>query len=243
MFVLGLIIAGSIGVIAVNLSANDISYGNGTVKDALDELYTSSRGVSCLYLSGTKGQVGSKYICDPGDGVARNFYILKVDTDEVKLIMERNLSDEIGNVKTMSYSDANSFISNNNINTSWKNAKSVSLPSIQDIANAGGITGWDVTTATTSNWSYFGVNSQNDTRKRSNYIWLYDYTRECSSYECTNSLSSSYAYGYWSNDLIQNDSTRAWNVFRGGYIGYDTKTIDTHYGVRPVITMEKTQLN
>ena len=40
MFILGIIIAGSIGVIATSLSANNISYGNGTVKDALDELYT-----------------------------------------------------------------------------------------------------------------------------------------------------------------------------------------------------------
>jgi len=38
-FVLGLIIAGAIGVIALNVTADDISYGNGTVKDAIDELY------------------------------------------------------------------------------------------------------------------------------------------------------------------------------------------------------------
>ena len=38
-FVLGLIIAGAIGVIAISVSADDISYGTGTVKDAIDELY------------------------------------------------------------------------------------------------------------------------------------------------------------------------------------------------------------
>ena len=39
-FVLGLIIAGAIGVIAISVSADDISYGSGTVKDAIDDLYT-----------------------------------------------------------------------------------------------------------------------------------------------------------------------------------------------------------
>ena len=38
-FVLGLIITGAIGVIAISVSADDISYGTGTVKDAIDELY------------------------------------------------------------------------------------------------------------------------------------------------------------------------------------------------------------
>ena len=39
MFLLGVFAVGTIGVVAVNINANDINYGNGTVKDALDDLY------------------------------------------------------------------------------------------------------------------------------------------------------------------------------------------------------------
>jgi len=40
-FILGIVLTLSIGVLASTIAANSISYGNGTVKDALDELYSN----------------------------------------------------------------------------------------------------------------------------------------------------------------------------------------------------------
>lgn len=55
----GLIIFGTISVIALNISANDISYGNGTVKDAIDDLYTKKQ-LSTISLIDTKNISGNK---------------------------------------------------------------------------------------------------------------------------------------------------------------------------------------
>ena len=244
MFVLGLVIAGSIGVIAVNLSANNISYGNGTVKDALDELYSSSKGVSCLYLSGTKGQIGSRYICDPGDGVARNFYILKVDTNEVKLIMEQNLSDTVGTQKMLDWDTAMSFFftgAGSDIKTSWKNVSDISLPDASDIAAATNITSWDGSTS--MNDPYFG----GSTSARVNYTWLYNYTRGCVAVgSCSNEYGDTdqnHAYGYWTSSSVSDNQNSAWQATRGGNLEKSIKSYSTYSGVRPVITMQKTQLN
>ena len=101
MFLLGAIIFTGIGACAtIKLQASEIEYSEGvSIKDKIDDLYskTNSNKV-CFYISGTKGAVGARYLCEPGDGTARYFYILKVDTNTVKLIMEKNITDNTNNV-------------------------------------------------------------------------------------------------------------------------------------------------
>lgn len=252
IFVLGLVIAGSIGVYAtIKIQSSEIGYKEGTVEDALNDLYSKANNSkkTCLYASGTKGQIGAKYLCDPGDGIARYFYILEVDSNNVKLIMEKNLSDSIGSNATMTWNDAMSFLENNNISTLWKNVSSVDIPSAQEIANAaemnnGTTTHWDVTAAST--WMYLGTNSQSDTSKRTNYVWLYNYTRSCvSTGNCTNQLpdNNSSPRGYWTKDLVYNNASNAWDINRGGnlHIGVVSNAADN--GVRPVITISSNQLS
>ena len=133
------------------ISASSITYNGTTVDLVLNDLYSkvnSAGGKTCLYLSGTKNEVGAKYICDPGDGIARSFYILKVNTNDVELIMDRNISDSVGLSATMSWEDAMSFFTTGaGKDLSWTNAISVGLPGAQAIADAGEIPNWDVTTA------------------------------------------------------------------------------------------------
>ena len=125
---------------------------------------------------------------------------------------------------------------------SWTNVKNIDLPSAQEIADAGGITNFDVSTAT--NWSYFGVNSQSDTSRRTNYVWLYDYVIGCRVNGCNTSYEesdTSHAHGYWTKNLIHNDSTSAWDVLKNGSLDYVGITSNSR-GVRPVITINKSQL-
>ena len=235
---------------ASQILASDISYRNGTVESALNDLYdkaNSSTGLVCMKLSGTTNQVGAKYHCDLGDGELRNFYVLKVGTDDVELIMERNISDTVGSSTTMSWNDATSFFDEGHDGYSLKQTwltkvKEVKLPDAQTIVNAGGITGFDVTQHVDLVYVYFGTNSQSDYSKRNNYLWLWDYTRECPN--CSNSLSSSYAYGYWtSSKTVENSSSNAWNVHYIGCLNSSyALTDDTHIGVRPVITVAKSKL-
>ncbi len=250
-FLIGVISAGSIGEYAtVKIQASEVGYNGTPLDEVLNDLYNRSnnRKAVCMLLDGTVNTVGAKYSCNPGDGTARNFYLLKVAGDNVKLIMEQNLSDTVGS-PTMNHSTALAYFTSGagvSIKNSWTNVMSIDLPDAQDIADAGNITGWNVVTATEDNWSYFGVNSQSDGNKKSNYAWLYNYTRGCVNYgACTIQYSNgdtNKANGYWTKDLISNNSTSAWIVNKYGSLTHDSTSVDTNCGVRPVITVPKSNL-
>lgn len=245
-FMLGLIIAGSVGVYAaIKIQADEIEYKDGTVEDALNDLYSKANNSkkTCLYVSGTKGAVSSKYLCDPGDGVARYFYILKADGNQVQLIMERNLSDEVGSHVIMSWNDAMTFFDEGHDGYStkqaWKNVSSIDLPSAQEIADVGNIPNWDINTVeyksvSTDNYYYFGGNQSN----ASSYMWLYNYSRGNSMPD-----DDGYPWGYWTQDLVVNSNgDRIWVVHKNGML-FPTSQSNVSYGVRPVITISTSQLS
>ena len=103
-------------------------------------------------------------------------------------------------------------------------------------------------------WFYFDKNGSSygqtqvaNASNLSNYRWLYNYTRECKDYGCDSatSLGSTEAYGYWTRDIVaqQKDSTgRAWIVHRYGSLSLNTVSNDAAHGVRPVITVLKSNL-
>lgn len=251
-FIIGVIITGSISVFAT-IAASNITYKNTNVEEALDDLYekanSNDNDAFCILLSGTKNTVGAKYACNPGDGIIRNFYLLAIDNNKAKLIMEQNLSDTVGSPR-MNYATALAFFETGagvSTKNAWTNVDDVDLPSAQDIANAGGITGWDVTTATRNDKSYFGANGYTDSDKgnRTPYVWLYNYTRGCSYYgACTNEYGdndTSKSYGYWTKDMVYGSTDRAWGVIRTGALEPDG-TSSQDDGVRPVITVLKSNL-
>ena len=113
----------------------------------------------CTATSGTISYtVGTEYTCDPGDGITRTFYILedgdnttlvKGDTGtagigEVSLIMNNNIGDTVawsedgttknGPVTALAYLKSQT--------NNWENV-SVSLPSANQIAKAGGDDTWN----------------------------------------------------------------------------------------------------
>ena len=256
-FILGAIIFGGIGVVAtVQFQANEVGYRDTTVDRALDTLYekANAKETICMKLSGTSLAVGSKYHCNLGENELRNFYVLKVDdnNNEVELIMEKNLSDEVGTQRTMTWNDANTFFNEGHPGYQTKQtwltkAKEVKIPDVQTIAYAGGVPNWDTTTVTKANEAYFGTNNYTDSSKRSNYAWLYGYTKGCSTAGCTSGSnfypdSDGYPQGYWTEDLIQNDTSLAWSVSRVGAILYYSTTDNIRNGVRPVIVVSKTSL-
>ena len=227
---------------ATKFQANEIGYKGTTVDKALDDLYgkANSRIIVCALLDGTSKQVGAKYDCDPGDGIHRTFYVLKVNSNDIDLIMDRNITDTIlvNNSKLLDWNSAIHFFDEGNpgysITGAWDNVISISLPSIQDIADAGGITNFNY--ETDSNCAFFGASNLNDASKKTNYIWLYDYSRACSNHGCTNSLPDidGYPFGYWTLDSVANNSNNAWIVGRGGRTDILNKSEES-LGVRPVI--------
>ena len=278
IFILGAILFGGIGVVsAYSILASDIGFtpkdstwkkSNGeditNVKDAIDELYNKANSSSqllneiCTYQLegsyGQKGQVGALYDCEVGPNIHKNFYILTIRDKEVDMIMEKNITQGTSTT-TMTWMDAIEYIDNNNLQTIWSNVLDISLPNVQDIANAVGNTSWKMENNEKTDWFCFGTgyNQQcaansgalkNDTQTLK-YRWLFNYTKECENSGCleSTSLSGNEANGYWTQNLIKNDGTQAWRVYRDSAIrNYDISNNQTT-GVRPVITVLKLQLN
>ena len=219
----------------------------------------------CKYIDNTYSQtpsdhtsIGTKYECDLGDGVARNFYVLAKDnnTGTVRMIMDRNLSDSVGSDVTMTYASAMSFFDENNPGystvQSWIHALSVEHPDGQDVANAVGNTSFDITTASSSQNKFYldpnnGVYGQTQVANANNlsaYRWLFNYLNTCTSYGCDpdTDTASTATRGYWAHNLSASNDSAAWSVVRSGrLLGYEMSDT-SNLGVRPVVTLYQTSL-
>jgi len=252
---------------AVSLTATSISYGNGTVKDALDDLYTkrdSGNLKLCKFIDGTygaKGTVGAKYECTLGDKdandnlIKRNFYILSVNSDNtVDMIMDRNITEETEN-KKISWNDAMNYFNNGNpgykYTTAWTLVVSIGLPSSVSVARAVDNNSWKLN----DTWFCFGLkdtsscianNYANATPQAieavQKYKWLFNYLSSCIAFGCDSEteLDSTEAGGYWCKDNWRN-SSNAMTVDHTGRLN-DTSTTNPNFGIRPAITVLKLSL-
>ena len=118
------------------------------------------------------------------------------------------------------------------------------LITTDDIVNITGNTSWNG-----GNY-YFDTNTYtaSDTCKSGNttgcqYGWLYDRTREdCTTYGCLNN-SDQKTYGYWTASSHAINPTGAWVVSSDASLThYIDVSNSSNYGVRPVITLSKSQL-
>lgn len=241
------IICTGIGVYAtIRIQASEIDYNGRQLDTVIDDLYNKANSrKNCLYVSGTKGTVGSKYLCDPGDGIARYFYILSIDdlNNTVDFIMDRNITQ--GTSKTLyTYTEAIEFLTTGvgkNIVDNWKNIINVSLPSAEAIAHATNYTNW--TLQTDNGWFYFESHNTSTPNTLGTYAWLYDYLNDCATSKCNFSLNGSEASGYWTKDLCISDMSFAKAVYKTGSLTQDLISDNSRHGVRPVITVSSSQLS
>ena len=117
-----------------------------------------------------------------------------------------------------------------------------------EIAQITGNTTWDEKTANNIYYLDSKTTTESTTCKRGNisgckYGWLYDRTRDsCTNFGCLNN-SDQEIYGYWTASSRAADSTLAWFVgFSARMNGNDVR-IAFGNGVRPVITVLKSNLN
>ena len=125
------------------------------------------------------------------------------------------------------------------------------LITAQEVAQITGNTTWDEKTS--NSIFYFDTNTTTESKtcKYGNttgckYGWLYDRTTDdCTKYGCLNNSDSDLStYGYWTVSSRADNSNYAWSVYynggtlTNGYVG------GAHsHGVRPVITVAKSNLN
>ena len=261
-FILSGIVFTTVGAYAASsLSSINVLYSNSNsglssenVQDAIDELYTTVENSAsykkvCKLIGGNLGEVSSKYECDPGDGIKRNFYVLAVNNDNtIDLIMENNISDTVGTARTMSWNDAMEFFrtgAGKDIPSAWTNVMNIDLPKAQAIADA---TGYNWVAANSgATWWCLGSKAQDKqsdpyctNSNQGKYAWLFNHLLICKPSGCTDD-SGATTSGYWTRDLISN-TANAWLVSRLGCLDNATVSISTTPGVRPVITVLKSNL-
>ncbi len=127
------------------------------------------------------------------------------------------------------------------------------LITAQEIATITGNTGWDEKVA--ANSSYYldsKTTTKSDTCKSGNttvcqYGWLYDRTnKSCTTWGCLNnadSSTSSNMSGYWTASSRAGSSANAWYVYCVAAVDSDSVYHSGNLGVRPVITISKSNLN
>ena len=123
--------------------------------------------------------------------------------------------------------------------STWDKSLNARLITANEIAKITGNTSFDEKTSTKSSWFYLDSNNQTlvaNSKNKSKYAWLYDYTNNCKEYGCN--IEDSSNYGYWTSTPIVGETTRVWSVFSYGYLNNFT-TSYTNYGIRPVIAVPK----
>ena len=131
--------------------------------------------------------------------------------------------------------------------TGWTNGLNPRLITADEIAAITGNDGWSSLTATSSQYFHFGSNNttnylsqtEEQKAKQRSLAWLVDYTDNCTSYGCT--IADSSTSGYWTSSSVSDyPSYATWAVCKG-YV-YDIAKHSEGFGLRPVITITKTQI-
>jgi hypothetical protein len=119
-------------------------------------------------------------------------------------------------------------------------AKLITAAEIATITGNGSFS--EETTPYTSSF-YFDSNNQTQTATTtgaSNYAWLFDHTFECTDYGCNVADSSS--YGYWTSTAVFDYANYVWGVTLYGTLDINDVVTTDFSGVRPVITILKSNL-
>ena len=219
---------GSVDQSSSNMTIGDYTVSYNSTKKTYEakEKGNNTTAVVCELSEGTKETVGAKYTCHlDGD---RTFYVLETSGDKVSLIMDRNfkdssvaetlawcIDDEFDNKTCQNITSKEKGTPLKHIQDTFGTDVEVSVPSANQIATAGGDSAWtgEYTGTTLSAWLYGNLNS------------------------------SSEPYGYWTSTPDASGSDIAWLVSYEGSLDVDgvDNGIDS-YGVRPVITVAKSQL-
>ena len=183
--------------------------------------------LTCELQEGTSQTVGAKYTCHLD--FDRPFYVLETSGDNISLIMDRNF---VGGFSTVPWciDGGNDNPTCENINS---NGEESLLKNVQDIFG-GNIS---VSFPTASQIAMASGKSFNNNSVSGLATWIYDYLEGTAN-------SESQVYGYWTTSPCIDDSEFAWTVYRDGSIAkLEVNDDGGNYGVRPVITISKSQLD
>ena len=136
------------------------------------------------------------------------------------------------------------------INYSEYKARLITANEIAKITGADQLLSWNET-STTSGWYYLDGAKTNDTvpnwqtqvansTNKSDFYWLFDRTNSCTSNGCQ--VADGSTNGYWTSSAHASISNYARLVYNNGTLHTDRVYLTGHYGVRPVITILKSNI-
>ena len=261
--VMGGIVVNIIGITATTyvLSSNEVKYTDpdGNVKDvqqSIEELYVKLDNVAtnvktlptgvkaiiyldptdltkeCNQFNSTIGGTGTKNGC-------MKWYAFKEDDTSYTMILDHNTiagvawnSDNVNTSKKEIQTELDKlYPPEEETPTNWK--VKPRLITAQEVADITGNTNWN------QNFFDFDANCKSGCSTGENkYYWLFDYTTGCISRGCKVADNSN--EGYWTDTLLP-ASTVVWTVRYHGSLNYNTAR-NTGYGIRPVITVQKSNL-
>ena len=166
---------------------------------------------------------GDEYTCELGDNDEKTFFVLETNGDNVSLIMNKNI-DSKGKGTT----------SENTV--AWcKSGKDNSCAAdgaLEYLKTS--TTGWTkLTESQISLPSYDQIYKAAGNKISGLPTWLYGNLN----------VNGSVPYGYWTSTPSASDSSRAWRMDFHGFLNNGLVASVDGNGVRPVITLSKTQLN
>ena len=180
--------------------------------------------------------------CESNEEGCMKWYVFndKEGNASVNVILDHNTTANVAWNSTGSNSEMKEVKTKLEEDTKdWKNT--ARLITANEVAKITGYTSWG-TNITGYPWFYFDSNNQtqiaNSTNK-SKYAWLFDYTNECTNYGCNKSDSST--WGYWTSTSYKDNSIHVWFVSRSCQLDVNS-AIRTGHGVRPVITISKSNI-
>ena len=168
------------------------------------------------------------------------------DSSTVNMILDHNTTAKIkwnDDDKNVTYEQSNLYAVVEDLKTTsgWKvNPRLITAEEVNTIT---GKTGFN--SSSMDSWYYLDSKTQTQTatsKGTSKYAWLFDYTKDCTSYGCNVADSSN--NGYWTSTTVgkAGSGKDVWFVFSYGYF-YRYAARNTILGIRPVITISKSVIS
>ena len=202
---------------------------NGTVVYYNPVTNTKCTSAEAVSVSGTKTGCMKWYVFnDDGKSKTVNLLLDHNTTAEVAWASTGTNANGPIEVKTQLESDT----------SSWNKSINPRLIEASEIAKITGNTTWTVGVG--GSYYYFHDNTQTTyegAAGTNKYAWLFDNTRECTTYGCNVADSSN--YGYWTNTRYSGNSYSAWRVSCSGDLSVGNVVYVVYGGVRPVVSVNR----
>jgi prepilin-type N-terminal cleavage/methylation domain-containing protein len=178
------------------------------------------------------------------------WYIYAEDSSSYKMILDHNTTALVAYNSSGSNSSMNEVATAlTNDTSSWDSSLNARLITADEIATITGNTTFSGSTSTRSSWFYFETKTTTSPNPfAGTYAWLYDYTYDCSAYECNiednnqyvySGTNTNYIYGYWTSTPVAGITLSAWHVSYEGDLHNYGVSLAHSVGVRPVVSISK----